>query len=326
MARRLSHLMALAAVSLLIPASASGHVQAADNSIYLSLGPRSSVFTGHGEAFAFSDAVGRSTSYSTRARATRRGLVADFGRLGRIELEFEASGPPTEQKPTRFCHGEPQLTWEGVYTGTVELAGRYGFRQVRDLTFEKKGTFTHTPRTVCHIPGEKRPAEPADGNGVLLWAASCDGSGFSAQGERPRSVPDTDQPDPVSYSADSTLRLGPVQVAQSFTVHAAPGTFSFDEGLTTATVSPPAPFHGTGTLVRAADGTTAWSGSLSATILGRQVSLAGSGFESELQSFPKLPGTAYAFLFSTSCPDNGASVSGNPLLTPHLGPLLPSIP
>jgi hypothetical protein len=113
----------------------------------------------------------------------------------------------------------------------------------------------------------------------------------------------------ISYSAYASLREGRVQIQQDITVPAAPETFSFDEALTTATVSPPSPFHGSGTLAREADGTTTWSGSLAATILGKRVSLAGPGFESALRSFPKSPGTSYLFAFSVDCPGRDAVVS-----------------
>ena len=179
----------------------------------------------------------------------------------------------------------------------------------------------------CHIPGESRPYEPQSGNGVELWAGDCNGRSFSVQGERPRAVPDSNRPRPISYSANASIKVGPVQIgAVADRPQAAPGTFSFDEALTTATVSPPPPSHGTATLVRAADGSTSWSGSLSATMLGRRYPLAGPGFESELQSFPMSPGTAYGVIIATGCPHGQAFVPQNPLHRPYLGPLLPSSP
>ena len=64
MARRLSHPMALAAVSLLVPASASAFVQPASNSTDFSLGGHSNIFTARGEAIAVSFGGGRSTQAS----------------------------------------------------------------------------------------------------------------------------------------------------------------------------------------------------------------------------------------------------------------------
>jgi hypothetical protein len=307
-----------AVASLLIPASAlASHVRVLppSNDADVALRSRSGLFGSGAELFASShnafvtSTSGRTTtSYSVSARTDRTGVLARFGRLGRIDLDFEPTGQPTEHKPGRFCRGGPQTSWEGVFTGTVQLHGRYGFRSIHDRSFTKKGTFTHTPGWACHLPDEATPPASQGGNGVLLWAGACDGRGFSVQSERPRAGGMEQRS--ISYSGDASLREGRIQIQQDINVPAAPETFSFDEALSTATVSPPAPFHGTGTLTREADGTTTWSGSLSATILGRQVSLAGPGFESKLESFPKPPGTSSVFAFFAGCPDRDAVVSG----------------
>jgi hypothetical protein len=309
--------LTFAVASLLVPAFAdASHVRVLppSNNAGVALGPRSGLFGSGAElyassrkAFVTSSAGSTTTSYSVAARTDPTGVLARFGRLGRIDLDFEPTGQPTEQKPGPFCRGGPQTTWEGVFTGTVQLHGRYGFRSIHDRSFTEKGTFTHTPRWVCHLPDEATPPAPQGGNGVLLWAGACDGRGFSVQSERPRAGGMEQRS--ISYSGDASLRDGRVQIQQDINVPAAPETFSFDEALSAATVSPPAPFHGTGTLAREADGTTTWSGSLSATILGRQVPLAGPGFESELESFPKSPGTSYLFAFSVGCPGRDAVVS-----------------
>jgi hypothetical protein len=304
--------------SLLVPASAlASHVRVLppSNNADVALGPRSGLFGSGAELYASSrnafvtSTSGRTiTSYSVAARTDRTGVLARFGRLGLIDLDFEPTGQPTEQKPGPFCRGGPQITWEGVFTGTVQLHGRYGFRSIHHRSFTKKGTFTHTPRWVCHLPDEAAPPVSRGGNGVLLWAGSCDGRSVNVQSERPRAGGLAQRS--ISYSATAHIREGRVQIQQDINVPAAPETFSFDEALSTATVSPPAPFHGTGTLARKADGTTTWSGSLSATILDRQVSLAGPGFESDLESFPKPAGTSSVFTFSIGCPERDAVVSG----------------
>jgi hypothetical protein len=241
------------------------------------------------------------TSYSAGARTKRTGVVARFGKLGQIDLAFEPSGPPSE-RPLSFCHGGKALTWEGVFTGTVVIRGRYGFPSFRDRSFRTKGSLTHRPRWVCQLPTEFEPPPSQHGNRVRLWAGACDGRGVSVESERPRAAANSDQPpEPISYSASASLRIGRVQVEQSITRSAAPGTFTFDEALTTATVGPPAPFHGNATLVRAADGSTTWSGTLSARILGRRIDLAGPAFQSGLESFPKSSGILDAFRSNVDC-------------------------
>jgi hypothetical protein len=180
--------VAFAAISLLIPASAVASTVRvpAGNSASVALGSRSDLFTSDRNAYATSSAGSTTTSYSAVARTDRTGVLARFGHLGRIDLDFEPSGHPSEQKSGPFCRGGPRITWEGVYTGTVHLKGRYGFRSFHDRSFARRGTFSHAPRWVCHLPDE--PTHPASegGNGILLWAGACDGRGFSVQSERPR--------------------------------------------------------------------------------------------------------------------------------------------
>jgi hypothetical protein len=301
-----------AAASLLIPASAVAstvRVLPADNSASVALGSRSDLFTSSRNAYATSFAGSTTTSYSAAARTHRTGVLARFGHLGRIDLDFEPTGHRSEQSSGPFCQGGPQITWKGVYVGTVHLQGRYGFRSFHDRSFAKRGTFSHRPRWVCHLPDEPTHPTPEKGNGILLWADACDGRSFSVQSERPRSD-GFDKLRSISYAANASLRDGSVRVDQGITALAAPETFSFDEALTTATVSPPSPFHGVGTLSTAADGKTTWSGSLSATLFGRQVPLSGPGFKGALQAFPKPPGTGVLFTFPLACPGRDAVVSG----------------
>src|SRR6187551_3410812 len=303
--------VALVAISLLFPASAVAstvRVLPAGNSVTVALDSRSDLFTSGRDAYTTSSTGSTTTSYSVAARTDRTGVLARFGHLGRIDLDFEPIGHPSEQRSGPFCQGGRQITWEGVFTGTVHLQGRYGFRSFDDRSFTRRGTFSHRPRWVCHLPDE--PTHPASkgGDGILLWAGACDGRGFSVQSERPRSD-GFDTLRSISYSAHASLRDGKVRVGQDITAPAAPETFSFDEALTTATVSPPSPFHGAATLITGADGKTAWSGSLSATILGRQVPLSGPGFKSALQAVPKPPGTSVLFAFSVACPGRDAIVS-----------------
>ena len=60
--------------------------------------------------------------------------------------------------------------------------------------------------------------------------------------------------------------------------------FSFDEGLTTATVEPDAPFHGAATFQRNADGSTSWTGTLHVFMPGvGDLRLVGPGYEAKLE-------------------------------------------
>jgi hypothetical protein len=339
MPRRLLSAVPLAAATLLIsapvPSSASTRVFHPENGATITLGPRLIVSTFARHALAVEFRGNRTTSYSTGARTSSTRVVARFGRLGVIDLDFEPTGHPIEQQAGGSCHGDPQLTWNGVFTGKVVLLGRHGFRTFRDRSLRAKGIITHTPRRVCREPPEPRPPPARHGNGILLTASACDGRSFIAEGERPGAAGGSGSWRSVFYFARASLRERGLTIEQSVTATGRPETFSFDEALTTATVTPPDPFHGTATMVATADGSTTWSGTLSASILGERISLAGRTFATGLESFPLIPGAGYAAVVSIGCRrqekvGRGSSPAGrdprqrNPLLRPHLSALLPS--
>jgi hypothetical protein len=59
--------------------------------------------------------------------------------------------------------------------------------------------------------------------------------------------------------------------------------FSFDPAFSTAILTPPAPFSGSGSFQRGADGSTTWSGSLAVSFPGMpNVALAGPQFTASL--------------------------------------------
>lgn len=161
---------------------------------------------------------------------------------------------------------------------------------------------------ICRYPGPEPSYQPKPGNLVELRASTCDGRSFSARTERsPGAAASTFgdgfvQPRYVSYSASASIKLPGVTVFEAISVQARPSTFVFDEALTSGSVSPPLPFHGTAALSRADDGSTTWTGSLSATILGRNISLAGPKFISSLESFQLPPGTGFQVgVFAFQC-------------------------
>ena len=65
--------------------------------------------------------------------------------------------------------------------------------------------------------------------------------------------------------------------------------FAYDGALGSATVAPPPPFSGSGSFLRHADGSTSWTGSLSAPVPGLgQVSLVEPGLSGELETRAQL--------------------------------------
>ena len=135
----------------------------------------------------------------------------------------------------------------------------------------------------------------------MLTATACDGSGFSVVGERPIVDVFPHERTRVSYSAFASERRGPVLIEHSVTAFAEPKSFVFDEALTTASVQPPPPFHGAAALHRDASGSIEWSGSLSVSVPGRSVHLAGPDFKARIESFPFSLGAAFIVTVVRPC-------------------------
>lgn len=287
------------------PATASVRVIGADTTSVIELGgPDGFLSVSRRKAYVTSSRGHRFTTFSAPARATRTALLARFGSLGRVDLSFEPTGRPSKNEPSSFCKGGTQFTWKGTFRGTVDLKGRYGFRPVHDGSFAATGSITRSPRLVCHgLP--ETPLPENGGDLVGLWAASCDGRGLVVRGRRPNAK----HLGAVSFSASATRKLGRVEVTEALDATASPASFLFDEGLLDATVRPPAPFRGSGSVTRAADGTPKLSGSISAPLFGRQLPLAGPDFQAEFRSFPVSPGTLSLIAYSFVCPGGRSTVS-----------------
>ncbi len=284
-------------------AVAKQQVYAADTNISVDLGAGHGVVQiSKGVASVFSVRGDRFTTYSAAARMRSSGLLVRFGRLGHIALRFESEGRPSTDPPSSVCRGGSQTRSDGTFSGSVDLNSRFGFRPFHDKSFSGSGWLIRTPRLVCDLPKERGPFEKS-GDGVLISAQNCDGRAFSAQGRRPSAGGS----DLVSYSGSATQQVGRTKVFQSVGAMASARSLDLDETLASVTVEPPPPFEGTATFSREEDGSNGWSGSLSVPIFGKDVSLAGPEFKSDLRSFPLKPGVGLLFATSFQCPGAGYS-------------------
>ena len=80
---------------------------------------------------------------------------------------------------------------------------------------------------------------------------------------------------------------GPVSV-DHFAIVLAKNAFSFDSGLTAATVTPPRPFCGSATYCRGCEPGSQWTGDLSVLLpgIGRPIPLTGSDYRAGLETLP----------------------------------------
>jgi hypothetical protein len=222
-----------------------------------------------------------SASYTVPGRVTPRGVWADLGKRGRIEVEFRPSGNLTRRVPPSHCEGEPRVSRQGAFVGTISFNGERGFTRAR--ASRAPGSTHVTPAWKCKRRGRQggRACEPSGETteSVELEAASPPrGVNFAAFAE---SSPDGfGRP---GFFASTLERRGRMEIARFAFVTGPESAFAYDAGLALAIVSPPSPFSGSATF-RRVDGIASWTGDLRVSLPGTpEVALTGPAFEAGLK-------------------------------------------
>jgi hypothetical protein len=220
---------------------------------------------------------------STPTAFTRDRLSARFGRFGRISVRFVQTGPTRRTPNSNLCKGGASVSRKGVFVGTMRFRGEDGYTQVSSS--RARGTIESSPKLRCKGIGLGKPETVEE---VALSAVRCDGLQFGATlNGFPRSSPPVfpDERAEVGFSASTTELQGKLKILRLANIDGPESTFRFAEDLSTATVAPPPPFHGTATFLRGAEGEGAWTGSLGVSFPGRDVALVGTGFKPTLRRF-----------------------------------------
>lgn len=242
----------------------------------------------------------QSNAYLVRGKVSKDGdIAANLGRFGRVAVEFRPAGKPKSEKPFPGCHGGPAVTETGVFVGQVRFRGEGGF--VAFAAARARGEVKSNPRWKCPGLGHgggggKEPESQEREQEAVLSASRPDGSlGLVAIGARGREF------SPSLFFASSHRRYGSLfEFRSAFAVARSPQGFEFDEGLTSATVRPGAPFHGSAAFQRgAADSADSWTGSLRVSFLGGDEALTGGRIEASLTRPPK-SGSAGIFVITES--------------------------
>jgi hypothetical protein len=311
-------LLVLFVVALLAPAGALAVDPSATMSAPSSLSVPLSLFTVRGSngylitVFGAAGGAERSTvslsasrgasnaTYTTEGTVSPTRMEASFGRLGALSLRFRPSErvrhvivPPRCRVKGFPAVAEARL---GAFVGTIRFRGEGGYTTISDHRIRGR---VGEPWAVLRGGGEDQCLSLGSGTneapGALLSASSPgEATSFGATAEPPFSAPVT-APSPVmlvqglgSYRFDgSTLedRSG-MLISRSTSATGAAADFIFNSTLSSATVTPPAPFSGVGTFGRTADGSSTWTGSLNVSLPGRRlVKLTGPRFKSSLRPF-----------------------------------------
>lgn len=224
--------------------------------------------------------AGAFTDYYARARLRGNRIEAGFGSLGAISMRFEPSGRVSRGPPQRGCRGPDRTTTRlGVFVGSFRFRGEDGY--VSADVKRVKGDLLSPRFLECAspaIPSHHLSHHPTKPVSITLLEA-----GFRQGVDAVHFYADRGRDHSARYEVFTEHSEGQLAIGRFAFAIASPLTFATDDALSFASVSPPAPFSGTGSLERNPDGSRTWSGSLAASFPGApDVPLTGSQFKTQL--------------------------------------------
>ncbi len=230
----------------------------------------------HGTLAVNATRGGESVGYAVPARVTPNSVRANLGRLGRVDLTLHFSG---EEATATFQCSEQSFKYEpGTFEGTFEFHGEGGFTRASATTMAAVPDFslpTLGPPS-CEGYGETFSSiEP----GARLKAVSYAG-GHTLKFQLNKNGPKTK----TIYTASLSERHGGMRIHREVNGTAPASAFRFGKSLSTATVSPPAPFSGTARVRRSPNAVSPlFTGNLTLAFPGRTVELDGPAVHLSLE-------------------------------------------
>ncbi len=284
----------LAVIATLLGAAAPG--AAAETHLQMSLpsgnGYRLAIFGTPGVAVALeltkrTEKGIRYATYRVDGTVTPREIKGNFGRFGRIDLSFRTKRPGG--RPSRGCESKGLIRERGTFVGTIRFRGEQGFSSVSAT--RAKGIVVH----FC-----SRTPEP--GRNPLRRAVPPDPPAFFeislvAETERGRQEIELQSETVSPLGADGTLadpttlvsaeleeEQGRIGIERTAIVLAEPpSTSPLGATPTTASLTLPYPFSGTGSYREEAGAPASWTGDLQVDLPGAENQpLVGSDFTAVL--------------------------------------------
>lgn len=231
-------------------------------------------------------------TYRVPGRATPHRLVANFGRLGTIDVAFRQGGRMNIETPPNRCEGRPRATRWGAFVGVIRFRGERGFTHVRAR--RATGSVRVEPRWRCGRPGGGDRPSPPSIQRVPRADASDDPVSLDLIDRQHRlevgafALGRGGDFSLTAFFAGMRERRGRIRIRRTAFAFGENRDFAYDESLTEATVSPPFPFAGRGTFKRKPGSGVSWTSSLSVALPGTaRISLAGPRFRARLYRLGK---------------------------------------
>ncbi len=224
-------------------------------------------------------------TYEVPGRVTDSRIEANLGALGRISVGFRPrvleGGKPIDSER---CKGRQRTNEKGRFVGTVEFHGELDFADASATRVE--GNRFRSFRIVCRRQRRARTsAGPLPGAALGRIVAAARAPGGTTLFSALTRVPDIKPGATWEFGAFRSETLGRIKVTREVrnasyvgVAESAPGALP-----TTATVEPPAPFHGSAAFSQSPGLPAAWSGSLGVELPGTAiVPLTGPAFAAGL--------------------------------------------
>jgi hypothetical protein len=222
--------------------------------------------------------------YAVSAEITDSTIQAKFGSLGQIDYSFAPQGSANLE-----CPGAAGSKVN--FTGTFTFTGENGYVHID--ADDATGTYSLFPEPpACSAaPAERRatasraaPYQPYVGEGATLGATTFAKTTNGSRRLRALTVTRKEPRKETSVSGLLAEDDHGMSVIRAATVTAPARAFEWGFAEGTATVSPSAPFSGTASFTRHADGRKTFTGSLRVPLLGitKPVAMAGAAFHATL--------------------------------------------
>jgi hypothetical protein len=216
------------------------------------------------------------TAYLARGVSRPQRLQATFGRFGKVAMRFRR---PPSRRVTKECRfGRYLVKQHGVWVGNLTFRGEGGYVSVR-LHRAKGGILRVGKR--CHVR-RRHDFDPAEFE-ALFAKPDAAMLTISREGVDSTALLAIDAGKRSAFFAADEESRGKLAIVRLAVVRK-PGRVHVNDAITSGTLVPPAPFHGTGRYRALPDGTTTWSGNLSVNFPGApRFPLTGPSFETLLE-------------------------------------------
>lgn len=240
----------------------------------------------------------RVVTYKVQGESTERGLKAQFGKLGLIDVAFRSTRTRVE-KPPKGCEGKPSTDSEGLFVGTIEFTGELEY--VRIEATQAKGTMWVSRESEWKCPRHEEPPRThetrrlsalgfrdksdADREPATLVAVNRRCSCFFAA----YAFPSREGAGRTAFVGVKFESREGMEINRGTFVSADFSAFVFDHAAGTAQVHPPHPLSGSGIFKRRPHGRDLWRSTIQVPLLGADpLDVGDPGFRAELVR--ELPG------------------------------------